>query len=188
MLFIIDMQNEYVDKEKGKNYVKNSEKIVDGIIKKIKEYEKKGEYIFYTSDIPLKNNQDYNFNLTNNKENISNAEKEASGEKRWACEPYHLLKAHLEKHQVIKKSYYALPPETLLEIQEHFKDRGDHIGVIEFVGVETHICVLANAICIQSAFPNANIIINGSLCKSKDKNHHDTALDLMEGLGMEIRR
>lgn len=35
MLFIIDMQNEYVDK-KGKKYIKDSEEMVEPIIKKIK--------------------------------------------------------------------------------------------------------------------------------------------------------
>ena len=189
MLFIIDMQNEYVDKENGKRYVKDSERMVEGIIEKIREYEDKGDYVFYTTDISLEKKQEYNSNsLINNKENINNAEREATSEKRWAFEPYHLLKPYLEKHKVIKKSYYALPPETLLEVQEHFKVNGEHTGIIEFVGVETHICVLANAICMQSAFPNSKIIINGSLCKSKDKKDHEAALKLMEGLGMEIRR
>lgn len=189
MLFIIDMQNEYVDREKGRKYVKDSEKMVPGIIDKIKKYEEKGEHIFYTTDISLEIVQNYNSNnLINNKENINNAEKQATGEKRWACEPYYLLNPHLDKHKIIKKSYYALPPETLLEIQEYFKVNGEHTGIIEFVGVETHICVLANAICMQSAFPKSNIVINATLCKSKDKNDHEAALKLMEGLGIEIRR
>ena len=189
MLFIIDMQNEYVDKEKGEKYVKNSDKIVAGIIDKIKEYEMKGEHIFYTTDISLEKVQEYNSdNLINNKENISNAEREATGKKRWACDPYPLLKPFLDKLKIIKKSYYALPPETLLEIQEYFKNNGEHTGIIEFVGVETHICVLANAICIQSAFTKSNLIINARLCKSKDKKDHEDALKLMESQGMEIRR
>ena len=48
MLFVIDMQNDYIDKVKGRNYVKDSERIVEGIINKIKESEKKrGIYILY---------------------------------------------------------------------------------------------------------------------------------------------
>lgn len=135
MLFVIDMQNEYVDKE-----------------------------------------------------NINYAEKQSTDEKRWAIEPYDLLKPYLKKHKILKKSYYALAPESLLELQEYFKVSGDHKSIIEFVGVETHLCVLANAVCIQSAFPNSDIIINASLCKSKDKKDHEAALKLMEALGMEIRR
>lgn len=186
MLFVIDMQNEYVDKENGEKYVPGAEKLVEGIIEKIKEYEEKDEYIFYTIDISQEDVVDSD--LINDKKNIDNAENKADQEKKWACQPFDLLKPYLEKHEIIKKSYYALPPETLKEIQDYFKDKGEHIGNIEFLGVETDICVLANAICIQSAFPNANIIINSSLCRSKDENNHEIALKLMENLGMEIRR
>lgn len=186
MLFIIDMQNDYINKVKGKRYITESDTMVEGIIEKIKEYENKCENIFYTTDIPL--DRIHDSDMINNKKNIKIAEEGATSYKRWAFEPYHLLKPYLTKHKVIKKSYYALPPETLLEIQEYFNINGDHTGIIEFVGVETHICVLANAICIQSAFPKANVIINASLCKSNNKKDHEAALKIMEGLGMEIRR
>lgn len=81
-----------------------------------------------------------------------------------------------------------MPPDSLAEIQNYFKSKEDYTGVIEFVGVETHICVLANAICIQSAFPAATIVINSSLCKSNQHKDHEMALEVMENLGMEIRR
>lgn len=57
MLFVIDMQNDYIDSKKGKRYIKDSEDIVDGIIDKIGEPESKGEYIYYTSDIPIIKNE-----------------------------------------------------------------------------------------------------------------------------------
>lgn len=194
MLFIIDMQNDYVDRKQGKNYVTDSEKIVEGIINKIKEYEGKGEYIFYTSDIPIKENKD-NFKKGNNeleklndKESIETQEKKSNKEEKWGCEPYHLLKPYLDKHERVKKSYYGIPPETLLKFQKEFKGKNHITEEIEFVGVETNICVLANAICFQSAFPHANIIIDSSLCKSKDNKDHENTLQVMEGLGMKIRR
>ncbi len=194
MLFIIDVQNDYIDREKGKRYVNDAEKIVEGIINKIKECEIKGEYIYYTSDIPIggnKNNlwkDNKKTSNLNNKESIEIQERESNGEERWAYEPYGILKQYLDKHKKIKKSYYAIPPRSLLKFQEKFKEEQDTIKEIEFVGVETHICILANAICIQSTFPQANIIIHASLCKSKDNKDHENALRIMEGLGMEIRR
>lgn len=191
MLFIIDMQNDYVDRAKGKKYVKGSEKMIEGIIKKIKEYKEKGEYIFYTSDISLNNGKNYlvtKLYPLNDKETISLVEEKASTEEMWGSEIFHLLKPFLDEQKIIKKSYYALPPETLLEIQEMFKNQKIDTEEVEFVGVETHICVLANAICIQSAFPKANIIINSSLCKSKNIKDHNAGLKIMKSLGMEIRR
>lgn len=194
MLFIIDMQNEYVDKKNGGRYVRDSEKIVDGIIGKIKEYEEKSEFIFYTSDLSttemeeLLSKRNRKVNVINNKETINQVENHSTNRAKWSFEPYHLLKPYLKNHKLEKKSYYALPPETLLEIQNNFKDKGSHTGTIEFVGVETHKCILANAICIQSAFPKANIVINASLCKSNNQRDHKKALQIMESLGMEIRR
>lgn len=194
MLFIIDMQNDYVDKGKGKKYIKDSEKMVEGIIDKIREYKEKGEYIFYTSDISLNNGMNHlqedgpKLDPLNDKESINLAEEKATTEEIWASEIFHSLKPFLEEQKIIKKSYYALPPETLLEIQEMFKNQKIDTEEVEFVGVETHICVLANAICIQSAFPKANIIINSSLCKSKNVKDHNAGLKIMKSLGMEIRR
>lgn len=192
MLFIIDMQNDYIDKDNGERYVKDSEKIVEGIIHKIKKSEEKGEYIFYTVDIPI---QDDNLiignnrqNLTNNKKGIEIQEMKLDKEEKWGCRLYEDLKPYLDKHEKVKKSYYAIPPETLLEFQQRFKDQNHVIEEIEFVGVETHICVLANAICMQSAFPHADIVIHQSLCKSKDNKDHEIALKIMENLGMKVRR
>lgn len=192
MLFVIDMQNDYIDKDNGERYVKDSEKIVEGIINKIKRCEEKGEYIFYTVDIPI---QKDNFKIDNNEESPSNdlksikiQEKKSDNEEKWSCEPYEDLKSYLNKHEKVKKSYYAIPPETLLEFQQRFKDQNHVIEEIEFVGVETHICVLANAICMQSAFPQANIVIHERLCKSKDEKDHEIALKIMENLGMRVRR
>ena len=52
MLFIIDMQNKFLDPESD-SYVKDSEKLIPKIIEKIKEYEDKDDIIFYTLDIEL---------------------------------------------------------------------------------------------------------------------------------------
>lgn len=194
MLFIIDMQNDYIDREKGKKYVRDSEEIVKGIINKIKDCEKKGEYIYYTSDIFIEKNKGNlerdnkildNLNI---KENIEIQENRLNYEDRWGCELYGDLKPYLQDHKRIKKSYYAIPTKNLVKFQQKFKEEKHIIEEIEFVGVETHICVLANAICIQSTFPEANIIIHASLCKSKDDKDHEYALKVMEGLGMEVRR
>lgn len=187
MLFIIDMQNDYLDKKRGNVYVRDSERIVEGIIKKIKEFEKEGKHIYYTSDIPIERKNKLLDNH-NNKESIEIKERILTDDEIYGCEIYSKLKPYLDKYEKIKKSYYAIPPKTLLEFQEKFKKQKHIVEEIEFVGVETHICVLANAVCIQSTFPEANIVIHASLCKSNRDEDHEHALRIMEGLGMEIRR
>lgn len=193
MLFIIDIQNNYVNPNKGQMYVKNSEKLLPRIIKKIEEYEKNGDEIFYTTDIYIsdktKITKESIEGLENNNDskNINIKENLATDEEQWQFSLPNELKIPLKDRECLKKSHYALPPEIILEIQQRFNKERKIIKEIEFVGVETHICVLANAICIRSAFPDANIIINKSLCMSSDIKNHDKGLEIMKSLGMEIR-
>ena len=186
MLFVIDMQNDFVDSIQGKYYVKEAEGIVQGVIDKIKQYEKKKDKIFYTLDINLKTIQKYGNN--NDESSIIVGETKSNIETKLGFQPYKLLEPYLKNHEEIKKTYYAIPPETLLDIQDRFKEDKSIVDKIEFIGVETNICVLANAICIQSAFPESKIIIDATLCKSKSSEDHERALEIMKSLGMKIRR
>ncbi|TJX15854.1 cysteine hydrolase [Tissierella creatinini] len=187
MLFIIDMQNDYID-PKSSSYIKDSEFLVPGIIKKIKAYELKGDQIFYTSDINIPDKQSLQvgnkIENSNDKIGIHKVETKLSPVMKLGSQPYGALKLLLKNHTEIKKSYYAIPPEILAEIQQRFKGKKHIIEKIEFVGVETNICVLANAICVQSAFPDATIIVDTKLCLSKDNANHQYAIKIMESLGV----
>ena len=193
MLFIIDIQNNYVNPEKGPMYIKNAEKLLPGIIEKIAEYKKKNDEIFYTTDIYTKVlpkiTEESIKGLENNNDlkNINVKETLATDDEKWTFDLPNEINPYLEEYECLKKSHYALPPEIILEIQQRFNKERKVIKEIEFVGVETHICVLANAICIRSAFPDANIVINKSLCMSSDMKNHEKGLEIMKSLGMEIR-
>lgn len=186
MLFIVDMQNNYLDKNKGEMYVPNSENLISDVIKEIKEFRKKEDYIFYTLDIYTKKEK-YGSNK-NDLEDIERKENKANFKEQWNYQLHDRLKPYLEDEECIKKSHYALPPEKLLELQDRFKKEKRIINEIEFVGVETHICVLSNAVCLRAAFPDAKIIINSNLTKSRDEAKHKRALEIMKDLRMEIRR
>lgn len=192
MLFIIDIQNNYVS-PKSEMYVNDSKTLLPKIIDRIEEYKKKDDEIFYTIDIYTK--KDLNITeeslkgLKNNNDlkNINIKEKIATDLEKWKFSLPDKLQPYLEDRECLKKSHYALPPEVILEIQQRFNKEKKIIEEIEFVGVETHICVLANAICIRSAFPDAKIIINEPLCMSSDEVEHKRALKIMKSLGMKIR-
>lgn len=193
MLFIIDMQNNYLDL-KGQMYVKDSEKLIPRAIEKIKEYEEKQDEIFYTIDIYTRENtnvtEESQRGLYNNNDlkNINIKEYLATDKEKWEFSIPDKLKPYLKNRECLKKSHYGLPPEVVLEIQERFKKEGKIIKEIEILGVETHICVLANAVCIKSAFPDAKIIIDSKNCMSNDMKKHEKSLNIMESLGFEIRR
>lgn len=186
MLFIVDMQNNYLSKDRGNKYIPGSEDLVAGVIEKIKEYKTKDDYVFYTLDIYIESGN--NLKNNNDLEEIQKREEKADKEERWNFQLYDSLKPYLKDYQCLKKSHYSIPPEELLRLQKRFKKENRIIREIEFVGVETNICVLSNAVCMRSAFPHANIIINSNLSKSKKEKNHIKALEIMKDLGMKIER
>ena len=70
--------------------------------------------------------------------------------------------------------------ELLLYLMDH------PVEEIELCGVVTNMCVIANAVLVQSAFPNAEVTIDASLCLSFDPALHEKALDVMEGMQMHV--
>lgn len=58
---------------------------------------------------------------------------------------------------------------------------------IHICGVVTDICVISNAIMLHSAFLNAKCIIHESLCAAITIDGHKQAVNLLKGLGWEIR-
>ena len=57
---------------------------------------------------------------------------------------------------------------------------------IELCGVVTDICVVSNAIVLHTAFLQAHIAVNSSLCAAATPEGHRRALDLLAGMGYEI--
>lgn len=165
MLVIIDMQNEYVH-ERGMSTVSGAKDLEKGILEKIEEYEEKKDFILYT----------INTKVTHNR-NEQDAE--------WAITPYGKLKEALRNHYLIKKTNYAITAKQAMEINNNIMGDVD-VRTIEFVGVETNICVISNGIVFQNLFPDAKIIINSRLCASSDQLLGHKALDVMRELKMEV--
>lgn len=57
---------------------------------------------------------------------------------------------------------------------------------IRLAGVATNICVLSNAIVLQTQYPQVEIYIRESSVASYDPDLHAKAIDIMKGLGMNI--
>lgn len=57
---------------------------------------------------------------------------------------------------------------------------------VEFVGVCTGICDISNAVMTKAALPEARIVIYENLCACVNETTHNTALDAMRTLQMDI--
>lgn len=57
---------------------------------------------------------------------------------------------------------------------------------IELVGLVSNICVISNAVVLQSRYPQATMIVDASLTASFDKETNDKALDVMESFQVQV--
>ena len=167
MLFVIDMQNDFVDNEKGILAVPNAAKIVPKIIEEIHRQEEKGEPIYYTI----------------NQHDLENDHR-SDEEKKWGMALFGPLKAALKEHKGINKKFHAISPEDAEKLRNMYEDDPDR--VIDFVGVETNVCVLSNAIMLHNSFPLATIRVLEDLCIGTTEELHKETLDVMKSLKIEI--
>ena len=53
-------------------------------------------------------------------------------------------------------------------------------------GDVSKVCVISNAVMLKAQLPEAQIIIDETLCRSINPALHEKALDVMEGLQMKV--
>ena len=57
---------------------------------------------------------------------------------------------------------------------------------IELVGLVSNICVVSNAVVLQSKYPEAAIIVDASCTDSFDKSLHEKVLDVLSGFQVKV--
>ncbi len=89
------------------------------------------------------------------------------------------------------KKAFGLSAENIIYLKEWIKMQGhkpEEITEIKLGGVVGNMCAISVAICLQAEFYNAEIIIHDSLIASFDSSKHQAALEVMEGLQMQVIR
>lgn len=62
----------------------------------------------------------------------------------------------------------------------------EHADEIELVGLVSNICVVSNAVVLQSKYPEATIIVDASCTDSFDKGLHEKVLDVLAGFQVSV--
>ena len=57
---------------------------------------------------------------------------------------------------------------------------------IELVGLVSNICVISNAVVLQSKYPQATIIVDAACTDSFDKTLNEKVLDVLEGFQVKV--
>lgn len=171
MLVAIDMQNDTFD-PLGSNYGEWSEKIKNGITERIQKSISDNESILYTK------------NLYPEFEHDKRSTESIRFDETIYPDFFTLLEDYGDEYT---KTFYGIPPGESKEIQEKYEEEVVTNQTIEFIGVETNICILANIMVIQNIFPEANITVNKNLVGSSNKDLHDKTLEVLKNMNVIIK-
>lgn len=171
MLIAIDLQNDTFDAS-GSSYGKWTTKIKDGIAQRIQKAISVNEPVIYTK------------NLYPEFEHEKRTTESIHFDETIYPEYFALLEDYGDEYV---KTFYGIPPDQSKKIQEKYKEEVETNQTIEFIGVETNICILANIMVIQNIFPQANITVDRNLIGSSNADLHDKTLEVLENMNVIIK-
>lgn len=181
ILVVVDYQNDFV---KGTLGFDGAALLDEGIANKVREY---GEgNVYYTLDTH------YNINSNTQNEIVLNYLNTREGK---ALPVEHCIrlsegwevygetgKALKEVNATsIEKVTFGIDPATM-----HKTFNLLNVDEIELVGLVTNMCVVSNCAIFQAKFPEAQIVVDASLCDSFNKELHLKSLDVMEGMQVKV--
>ena len=170
-LFVIDYQNELVDVALG---FPGAEKLDEKIAAKVRRYGK--GHVFFTRDTHFEN-----YLETREGRNLPVVHC-IQGTKGW--EVYGETAKALAEVEApgIDKLVFGMDvtdPATAAVLPEHADE-------IELVGLVSNICVVSNAVVLQSRYPEAVISVDAACTDSFDKTLHEKVLDVLAGFQVNV--
>ncbi len=165
-LIVVDMQNDFISGSLGSEQAKS---IVQNVVEKVRSFD--GTVIF-TQDT---HDEKYLKTQEGKKLPVEHCIKGSVGHE--ICEE---LKPFVE-FSVEKCTFGSL------ELPNIIKRGRSKVEEIELCGLCTDICVISNAMILKAAFPETRIVVDSSCCAGVTKESHETALNAMRAVQIEIK-
>ena len=170
-LFVIDYQKDFVDGALG---FPGAEKLDEKIAAKVRAYGR--GYVLFTRDTHFENYLD-----TREGKNLPVVHC-VKGSEGWQVYG-ETAKALAEvEAKAIDKPVFGMDvtdPATAAALPEAADE-------IELVGLVSNICVVSNAVVLQSKYPEATIIVDAACTDSFDKSLHEKVLDVLAGFQVNV--
>lgn len=170
LLFVIDMQNDFIDGVLGSP---EAQAIVPKVIEKIKN----ADNVIFTYDT---HNKDYLQTEEGKHLPIPHCIKGTEG---WELNPiiFNTPGGIVEHVFMFCKETFGYPWNLAKDFNyEDFILNPKDVTEIEIVGLDTDFCVLANAMTLKATFPNVPITIDAACCAGSTPEWHEKALDMLE--------
>lgn len=173
VLVVIDYQSDFVNGALG---FKKAEILEEGIYNKVKENLAKDNKVVFTYDTHFEN---YLETKEGKHLPVPHCYLGTEGHNL-----YGKLKEFVNQENTIhiNKEAFGIAPKDMIKLAG---DLGD-VCEIELVGVVSNICVISNVCTFQSQYPNAQVVVDSTLCASFDESLHEKVLDVMEGLQVKV--
>ena len=172
LLFVIDMQNDFINGALG---TKEAEGILPAVIEKVKSFD--GDVIF-TRDTHFDNYME-----TQEGKNlpVPHCIKDTSG---WELAP-ELEKLRQERNAPVFDKLTFGCKELPVYLAESYPEG---LESAELIGVCTDICVISNALLLKAFFPELPVSVTASLCAGVTPESHEIALKAMKMCQIEVRQ
>lgn len=170
-LFVIDYQKDFVDGALG---FPGAEKLDGPIAQKVRQY---GEgRVLFTRDTHFEN-----YLTTREGRNLPVTHC-IRGSEGWQVygETAKAL-AEVNAAAIDKRSFGmdVTDPETAAVLPQSADE-------IELVGLVSNICLISNAVALQSRYPEATILVDASCTDSFDRELHEKTLDVLAGFQVKV--
>ena len=164
-LIVVDMQNDFTTGSLGSAH---AAAIIPNVVEKVKAFS--GNVIF-TRDT---HDDDYLQTQEGKKLPVVHCVKGSDG---WQiCDE---LKPYVE--QVVDKVTFGS-----VVLPHILSKQGELIEEIELCGLCTDICVISNAMILKATFPEVKITVDASCCAGVTLESHNTALNAMKAVQIEV--
>ena len=170
-LFVIDYQNDFVDGALG---FPGAEKLDEKIAAKVRAYGK--GHVLFTRDTHFENYMD-----TREGKNlpVPHCIKGSFGWEVYGETAKALAEVEAPAIDKLVFGMDVTDPATAAVLPESANE-------IELVGLVSNICVVSNAVVLQSKYPEATIIVDAECTDSFDKTLHEKALDVLAGFQVKV--
>ena len=170
-LFVIDYQKDFVDGALG---FPGAEKLDEGIAAKVRAYGK--GHVLFTRDTHFEN-----YLQTREGRNLPVVHC-IQGTPGWECYGETARALAEVEAPAIDKLVFGMDvtdPATAAVLPQQADE-------IELVGLVSNICVVSNAVVLQSKYPEATITVDAACTASFDKELNDKVLDVLQGLQVKV--
>ncbi len=170
-LFVIDYQNDFVDGALG---FPGAEKLDEKIAAKVRAYGR--DHVLFTRDTHFEN-----YLETREGKNlpVTHCIKGSFGWEVYGETAKALAEVEAKAIDKLVFGMDVTDPATAAVLPEAADE-------IELVGLVSNICVVSNAVVLQSKYPEATITVDASCTDSFDKGLHEKVLDVLAGFQVKV--